>query len=400
MTELNLSVLVDSQVYVKHWFETRKKTARESLSNSFMFGEVFLAYERDFNQNRALMRSRVKPLQKVSLEFAFQIYVAEKLKEELKNALNDFRCGGEDLLPMQQWVEAVTGQADAEDVAVMAHWIWMIKRKAYGLDVKYHIMPVVYGQQGGGKSRAIQCLIEPLRQYVLSISMDMLHDSRNYEGMANNYVVFFDELQGAQRTDLNALKKQISSDHNTFRRLYTTSTVTAPQLCSFIGATNKPVAENFSDNTGMRRFWELVALPRLDWKAINAIDYTELWAGVDESREEGYMSEATRTKIADKQGEMVVADDMDSFISELRLKSAGDLLPVHSQKLFDSYIVWASNQNIKHTISSISFGMRMKRRLPFVFKYEDGVKQKYYSISAKSPVHTYTDLKAIQGGKK
>jgi len=51
---------------------------------------------------------------------------------------------------------------------------------------------------------------------------------------------------------------------------------------TFAGSTNKPIEEVFRDTTGNRRFYQLDALARLDWDAINRVDYITLWSAASE----------------------------------------------------------------------------------------------------------------------
>jgi hypothetical protein len=48
------------------------------------------------------------------------------------------------------------------------------------------------------------------------------------------------------------------------------------------------------DETGARRYWVIntkgVGGPQFDWEALEAIDWVELWQGIDENRKTGYFS--------------------------------------------------------------------------------------------------------------
>jgi hypothetical protein len=212
------------------------------------------------------------------------------------------------------------------------------------------------------------------------------------DGLANNYIVLFDELQGAERTDMNALKKQITTVDNSYRKLHTHIVLTVPQRCSFIGATNKPLAENLSDSTGMRRFWEINALQKLDWDSIGAIDYVELWQGIDESKERGYLVENMLEQVLTKQADMVNHDDLDVFLTEMLVKPEGeDGLEIAANKLYSCYVIWASNQGIHSKLNAIWFGRKLSRKLKkSVRKENSGVTQVYYSIGSNSLAHDFS----------
>lgn len=374
--------------YVRYWFESRKETARHASKNACLEATMCLDYA-DFYQVVAIKchPDKLKKFNDIALKQALEEFMVMKLAEEVSQALVPYECTKEDLGPLTAWVKAVTGSDEPKNVSVMAHWLWMIKRKGLDKPVKHQIMPVLHGPQGGGKTVAIEKLIKPIEQFRLAIGMNQLGDERMADGMSNNYVVVFDELQGVERTDMNALKKQITTTYNTYRKLYSHTVLNVPMRCGFIGATNKPISESFTDSTGMRRFWELNTLSKLDWKVITGIDYRALWTGVDDRLEDGYLKGEMLEAVLTEQHTYTNRDDIDEFILDSVLVGEDNSAEIDSQALYNEYVHWAGRNGITTRKNAIWFNRILKRRLDSrVDKDESGRRLRLYKVNSKSPV--------------
>lgn len=183
-----------------------------------------------------------------------------------------------------EWVKAVMGRESSVDVAVARHFIWQIKRKLRQLPVEHHMMPILYGKSGGGKSVAVAKLLEPLSTVALTTNMSVFEDRFGKRQFTRNYVMFFDELAGAWSSEVNHLKQVITSPVMEWRVMHSEGVASAPQNCTFVGCTNDPVSERIKDATSARRFWQINCADRLDWDSINSIDYLALWRSVDEQQ--------------------------------------------------------------------------------------------------------------------
>lgn len=381
-----LNVALDAREFVKFWFKTNAKTALNARKTVSIFSTLYLDYGKFFIKTATKHpNQKLKMLSEAILKHAYIEYVGATIEQEVMHAMDDLVCKSEDLTPIRTWVMAVTGAADTKDVAVMAHWVWTAKRKGTGQPVKHQIMPVLYGPQGGGKTIALEKLIAPISDFRLTISMSQLGDERVFEGLANHFVALFDELQGIERTDMNALKKQITTTTNSYRKLYTHDMANIPMRCSFIGATNRPIAESFNDSTGMRRFWEVNTLKKLQWDVLGDIDYKELWKGVDENKEEGYLTGEALEAVLHKQTELVNKDDLEEFLSQHNLHTTEDdttAIEIANDALYEAYVHWAGRNGITSKLNAIWFGRKLKRRLPSqVNKNASGVPQRVYKIN-------------------
>lgn len=354
--------IYDARIYVEFWFFKANKTARDGINDPHLFGSMYLDYNQTARRERSQLKHPPKSLTKDELFYAFEEYVVKRYDEEQREILKALSCATEDLNPLNDWLSALVGVSDELDLAVLAHWCWLVKRKSFGMPVRYHIMPVLFGPQGSGKTEALKALVSPYNDYLMSIKMDQLEDDRNYEGMSRNYIILFDELQSIERTDLNVLKHQITTDVNTYRKLHTHKVVNVKQNCSFIGATNKNLNESFSDSTGQRRFYELSVLEKGNWERVNSIDYRELWKGIDERREQGYLSGEILQQLFQAQKLLVNKEQVDLFIQEMNLEVTEGAREVSLASLYIEYQAWCISSGIRKPSDKSWFSKKLINR--------------------------------------
>lgn len=182
---------------------------------------------------------------------------------------------------LQAWVRAVTGTVSPLDLKVMQHWIWNAKRLVLGLRTEHDLMPVIFGKQGSGKTTATEKLAAPFQELAIKIDASYLTDDRRSPVLAAAVVGRWEEMQGSQRADLEALKSTITYPTISYRPMRTTQTVVLPRTCSFLGTSNLPVDAMVQDTTGNRRFYQLTTPVRCDWEVIQALDPAALWRSVD-----------------------------------------------------------------------------------------------------------------------
>ncbi|NYZ11586.1 hypothetical protein HL658_03420 [Azospirillum sp. RWY-5-1] len=165
--------------------------------------------------------------------------------------------------------------------AVLSHLIWLVGRKIRTLPVGGHMMPVLIGRQGGGKTEMVKRFLSPLGDAWIDSDFAKLADDRHSEVLANIPVHFLDEMSYASRTDIEVTKRKITAESITYRPLHTNVTKTVRNLASFIGCSNQPLGHSIQDTTGTRRFYAITVKDRLDWEVVNDIQWGLLWASVD-----------------------------------------------------------------------------------------------------------------------
>jgi hypothetical protein len=182
------------------------------------------------------------------------------------------------------WVRAVTGREDRTDVRVMAHWLWLVKRLAAGMRTEWDVMPIVYGKDhGSGKSTATERLVEPVEELATTINAGTLTDQRCFRVLHTMLVGRWEEMQGAAKAEVEALKHTVTAPEINYRVMATHSMVVARRTMSFIGTSNNSVDVMVGDTTGARRFYQLDALPKLDHQVINQLVPATIWQAVSES---------------------------------------------------------------------------------------------------------------------
>lgn len=165
-------------------------------------------------------------------------------------------------------------------IAVLKKFVWQVKRKLANLTVTNHLMPVILGPQGSGKSTFVHRFVKPLEDLMATTDFDQITDKRNID-LWRNYVLFLDEMAHAQRADIDAVKNAITASSLSRRPMRENSTEIVPQRATFIGCSNKELSQLVNDTTGNRRFFPL-RMPRDACRTtVNTIDFTMLWCSVD-----------------------------------------------------------------------------------------------------------------------
>lgn len=358
-------VVFNAREFAASWFEAQKRqtSIKKIATDPYAFGSFFLDYDEQYHQyyfqNPDLKKA--KGLTKDALGYAFAEVLGQESKESMQRHGESFKCTKENLVPLKTWIKAVTGSERDTDLNVMAQWMWSVKRKALGLPVRYHIMPVLYGPQGAGKTEALKALFGPMVEFRLNLPMNEIGDPRQFESMSNNLIVFYDELSGIQRTDLNALKNQITTDYNSYRKLNTHITATVPMACSFIAASNKRLDEQFTDSTGARRFYELESVQKLDWVTINGLDYTAMWLGIDEQNAVGYLTGDVLVQVTTVQQGLVTAEDVEMYLDDRHYSGEGQKT-ISASDAYRDYQIWCANSGVRNVLSLGWFVKKLKNR--------------------------------------
>ena len=134
-----------------------------------------------------------------------------------------------------------------------------------------HIMPILQGGQGIGKTRFLMSLCpNELRQYLY---VGPIRDDKDFKIMMSRTIIGIDdELESMNRREMNAIKSLITQEAAQERGAYKRTHQNYERKISFIGSVNR--REFLNDETGSRRF-PVLALEAIDMDARNGID-TEL----------------------------------------------------------------------------------------------------------------------------
>lgn len=310
--------------------------------HSSVLKKMIIRYDIDYKAlNRKLVDVRVDAAKKHVMEFALDTKIEDAWRAWLSKKLETIKSSGaqSNLDELRKFVAACTGSCSELDLHVLAHWLWQVKRKMNGLSVKNHVMIVMTGKQGSGKSTAITTLVAPIKEYRLDLNLESLADDRHYHGLSRNFVIVCDEMQGCNKTDIETLKHIVTADTLSARKLYTNAIDSISQNVSFLGTSNKSLDVLIKDETGMRRFFELKCSDMMDWNAISSIDPLLIWQEIDENRPFGYL-DAVKGDLQKRQEEYRYRDSAESYLVETTAFD-GSMTKLRSvEDLFRDYVEW------------------------------------------------------------
>lgn len=184
--------------------------------------------------------------------------------------------------------------ASNAECAVIKQFLWLVKRHLVGKPASHHIMPVIVGGQGSGKTETLKRLIRGSglpEDLILATSFSYLEDERNTPALSKHFIVFLDEMARASRADVNNLKRLITESTLTYRPMRTNEERKLKNNVTLIGASNQSIVELIKDYTGMRRYYELVtadaskytlAEKNARWKGLDSIDFAAIWSSINE----------------------------------------------------------------------------------------------------------------------
>lgn len=352
-------VLREPRLYIEYWANKKGKVYSTDLSS------FILDYNEDLQKfNYANKGEYFKPLRGIVrnlLEAAFEEYlgtIPNRIRAALKETI---ACEEENLKLLETWIVAVTGKLEPDDLYVMAHWLWLVKRNTMSLPVVHHIMPIITSpKQGGGKSTAVKRLLEPIEELMLELKVPQVVDERSFTLFTNYLIGFFDEMAGADKVEISDFKRNVTSSTLTYRPMRTNTQVKIPNICSFIGASNSQIYEIIKDTTGVRRFFAINAMDKLNHEAINSIDYLQLWQGIDEKRERGYF-ELVQKQVSEKQEEMQMKDEVLLFVEDYSIIPEGkETVIVNGKQLYDEYVLHTRNAGIRFQVTAQTFWKKLR----------------------------------------
>lgn len=355
-----LDILRDARRYVNRWAEQKG-----GYISPHDFSEIHLQHNEDvikYNIANPDKKKMARPIMKCLLESALDVYIKQQPEKQKAAIRAKIACVTPNLEPLKQWVKAVTGQVKEDDLYVMAHWVWLVKRNCLELPVVHHIMPIVTSKdQGGGKSTAVRNLYGPIEELALELKMPQAVDERSFTMFTNHLVGFFDEMAGAEKVEIADFKRNVTSSTLTYRPMRTNAQVKIHNRCTFIGASNNSIFDIIKDTTGIRRFFPIDALTMLDQPTIKNMDYLSLWQGVDEKEPRGYF-ELVKEQIASKQAQLQMKDEVVLFVEENHILPIPDkpLVEVNGKMLYNEYRLHAANSGIRYPVGSQVFYKKLR----------------------------------------
>ena len=198
--------------------------------------------------------------------------------------------------------------------AVLRKFVHQTKLKLAGRTVGHHLMPVLTGAQGCGKTSFIESFVSPVSELSRDADFRMLADDRNI-ALWRSYVLVIDEMAYAERSDIEVVKHVITARALDRRPMRTNDVVTIKQQATLIGASNKSLSELVRDETGLRRFVSLPYRSDADWPYLNAVDWLAAWGSV--SIDDPDPMEAFRDELAAQQAANRHVSAVEAWLNDL-----------------------------------------------------------------------------------
>lgn len=360
----------------------------DNRDNAELFDTMFLDYNEQIAAFNYEADKKIKAVPETHLKKALDELISLHITQQRKELFSKIKFAGtEDLSQLKAFTLAVTGKTEDPVVAVLAHYLWTIKRRIVNKDTYYQMMPILFGAQNGGKSIAVKRLLQPLGNLSQCLSLPAVVDPRAQMSFAKTYAVIVDEMAGAHKTDVDALKNLITATDIDIRKLHTNTVIKVKQNVNLIGTTNRPVAEIIYDPTGSRRFYEVRTLPKLNWEMINSINYAALWQGINETRERGYYEEFQK-EISEQQQDLVGLEELQVFLDLNKVRPGTKELS--AQILYETYRAWCESNGVKNPFNSVWFGRRLSGK-GFKRPHQKSLRGKntlMYLVSEDCELHT------------
>lgn len=328
---------------------------------------LFLDYLQAFRLLPSQGRPREIPVSE--FEMVLSEYQAEHMAQLRKSMrLSVAFSGTEDLSELEKFASAVFGEKSHLTVSVLAHFLSNIKRKMADLPTQFHLMLLLSGPQGTGKTVAIHQLMRPLGDMFTEMSMDAAVDKFTQFFVSESFCVLFDEMAGVTKTDVEDLKRLISSSGISCRRAHESRASRYINRCSFIGTTNESANVLLRDSTGARRFFELKVLKQTNHAVLgfdgrnSQIDYLKLWQGIDDRTETKYWTPVA-SLIAEKQRDLKAIDPVEEFVRIHRIALVDENTNVEAivslQGMWHNYTKWADINKVGQFLNSNVFSRKL-----------------------------------------
>lgn len=174
------------------------------------------------------------------------------------------------LPPWDGTTDYIARLADTVETTTQDFWRDCLKRWLVGLvacaldvDIANQLALIVKGAQGKGKSTWIRNLLPPqLKEYYRN-GMPLSTNRDHMLCMSQRLIINLEEFEGMKNGDIAELKRLITQDSITERKVYDYDIELFNRRASFIASTNEP--RFLEDITGTRRFPTVTAL-KIDYK--------------------------------------------------------------------------------------------------------------------------------------
>lgn len=319
--------------------------------------------------------------------------------DRLKALRSDLRFDPRNTLDLDQWgydllkIYGVDVDDRPQQIMVLKHMLWTIKRKIYGhMEIANPLMLVVYSHRGGvGKTKFLECLAKPFAWgYNKNGKLASIVEGNNYKAMIyGKYLIDFAELAishtirdkwGKLDTGaMNEIKNAFTASTAEERAMYTSTNEAIDQTAVFCSSSNIHVYDVFQDYSGMRRFYEIKFDPdnggdkKEFWRAALPLfdQLVDVYKAIDENDDKGFYH-VTQPFFHEIVAEQEAMSRIDSFgqycrVAEVEVISAEEegYAPITIEKLrskFNEYLT--KRGDTQWTMAHLLFVLSQKDMTP------------------------------------
>jgi uncharacterized protein with HEPN domain len=300
------------------------------------------------------------------------MWTADQERTTIENVRNrvrtvDIERGEKEL---KKWISIVCREGHELTEVMLKQWIWQVRVKLFtSWHGDNHVLPVLCGKQGAGKTKAIRSLINYLNPLTSYWTFSQIVDDRHWFGLQRTYIGYIEELAGGRsEKEFEELKGIISGDYRTLRVMQTNSRTSVKVNITFIGDTNRSIPEIIKDRTGARRYWEIRCRNRIDLDALETVDIGAIWGCVDEKGESPYWVSPLRPEIDRIRAEkLVTPTNLSLWLRDRGYEPAPPLreFEVTVDTLYDDFKAFCKENNSYVDLTKDKWGKAMLKEHGF-----------------------------------
>ena len=208
--------------------------------NDNIITEITLDFQRSFEGPMRRLSDKL-------VHKAVELYGSKDERNCLTNWLDSLQW---DKTPrLDHWLSRYCGAEDNIYVREVARcWLLGSVARAYKPGCKFDFCLVMEGEQGIGKSTALEILSNGW-----IVQLKTFDDKKAIENIQGKWIVEIEELDAFRKSETETIKSFISASKDRYCLKYIKYAQDWPRTCVFAGTTNK--TDYLKDETGNRRFW-------------------------------------------------------------------------------------------------------------------------------------------------
>ena len=208
--------------------------------NDNIITEITLDFQRSFEGPMRRLSDKL-------VHKAVELYGSKDERNCLTNWLDSLQW---DKTPrLDHWLSRYCGAEDNIYVREVSRcWLLGAVARAYKPGCKFDFCLVMEGEQGIGKSTALEILSNGW-----IVQLKTFDDKKAIENIQGKWIVEIEELDAFRKSETETIKSFISASKDRYCLKYIKYAQDWPRTCVFAGTTNK--TDYLKDETGNRRFW-------------------------------------------------------------------------------------------------------------------------------------------------